>query len=315
MQGDETAASELPELHATLCGFKVFATVAAQHNMEECRKACGGQGFLRSSGIADMPPSFNEAVTAEGEQVVLSQQLARFLIKELRRIRSGTPMLGMAAYLGDTPMAPLHLKSYEGAGEQLLALLKNRAAKVARKLEAAFTAAERPNQTFEWTLNHCAVIAWKAAEAHAMYAFAVNNFHSLQSYVKDVPVHAALMRLFELMALQHITETGAGFIDVLDEKQFDAMSERINILLSEIRPDAIALVDAFAFPDKELKSTIGRFDGNVYEAIYEEAKKSPLNKPAVMVGWDDYSKILDMDFIRRGMKEQRADPAAATSRL
>lgn len=31
-------------------------------------------------------------------------------------------------------------------------------------------------------------------------------------------------------------------------------------------------------PDNILASNIGRFDGNVYEALYDSAKKSSLNK-------------------------------------
>jgi len=38
-------------------------------------------------------------------------------------------------------------------------------------------------------------------------------------------------------------------------------------LLGEIRPDAVALVDAFDFPDNILNSSIGRFDGNIYESL------------------------------------------------
>ena len=44
-----------------------------------------------------------------------------------------------------------------------------------------------------------------------------------------------------------------------------------------IRPDAVALVDSFGFLDMQLHSTIGRKDGKVYEAIYAQAKKNPLN--------------------------------------
>ena len=40
-------------------------------------------------------------------------------------------------------------------------------------------------------------------------------------------------------------------------------------LRSQIRPDAVTLVDAFDIPDRVLNSTIGRRDGNVYEALYE----------------------------------------------
>ena len=59
----------------------------------------------------------------------------------------------------------------------------------------------------------------------------------------------------------------------------------MNRKLAEIRPDMIGLVDGFGLTDSQLNSTIGDFDGNVYEKIYETAKKSPLNQAEVMVGW------------------------------
>jgi acyl-CoA oxidase len=48
---------------------KATATVWAHDGIEECRKCCGGQGFLKSSGIAKLSPNFTEWVTVEGEQV------------------------------------------------------------------------------------------------------------------------------------------------------------------------------------------------------------------------------------------------------
>jgi len=47
--------------------------------------------------------------------------------------------------------------------------------------------------------------------------------------------------------------------------------------MAEIRPDCVALTDAFDLTDTALNSTIGRYDGNVYEAMYEAARKSVLN--------------------------------------
>merc|ERR1712048_1335764 len=73
-----------------------------------------------------------------------------------------------------------------------------------------------------------------------------------------------------------------------------------------IRPDAVALVDAFGWTDEQLSSTLGRRDGNVYEAIYEQAKKSPLNQSETMLGWEDFSQVIDLDFLRDGMRTQRA---------
>jgi acyl-CoA oxidase len=38
--------------------------------------------------------------------------------------------------------------------------------------------------------------------------------------------------------------------------------------MKNIRPNAVALVDAFDFSDTALNSSIGRYDGNVYEEMY-----------------------------------------------
>lgn len=256
-----------------------------------------------------MPGEMAEPVTAEGEQVILSQQLSRFLVKEVRRVRAGAVPTGQFSYLKDAAMEPLRLASYEAATPQLIALLRYRAALYASKLEAAFTAAERQGQTFEATLNEVAVVAWKAAESHTFYAFIDNNYQAVDNYVKDPASKAAMDRLLELTALQLVRENGGDFIDVLDGKQLDLILERINALLTQLRPDAVALVDAFMFSNSQLRSTLGRYDGDVYEAIYDEAKKSPLNRSEVMLGWEDLSQHLDLTFLREGMKTQRAGDA------
>jgi acyl-CoA oxidase len=44
-------------------------------------------------------------------------------------------------------------------------------------------------------------------------------------------------------------------------------------MCSAIRPEAVALVDAWDFPDRALNSTIGGFDGDVYEKQYKVGDK------------------------------------------
>ena len=51
--------------------------------------------------------------------------------------------------------------------------------------------------------------------------------------------------------------------------------------MSELRPNAVGLVDAFDYPDRMLNSCLGRYDGQVYEALYEYAKRSSLNRNEV----------------------------------
>merc|ERR1711972_355870 len=126
--------------------------------------------------------------------------------KEVRRVRAGaTPAGEQVAYLKDPAVQPLRLTDYAGSLEHLLALLRDRARSFAIKLEAAFTAAEKPGHTFENTLNEVAVLAWKAAECHSMYAFMDNFAKALQTSAKDAPGAApALYRMLELAILQTV---------------------------------------------------------------------------------------------------------------
>lgn len=68
---------------------------------------------------------------------------------------------------------------------------------------------------------------------------------------------------------------------LLSGPQVLQISTRIKELLSQLRPNAVALVDSFDLHDKKLNSVLGRYDGNVYEHMFEWARNSPLNATEV----------------------------------
>jgi len=57
----------------------------------------------------------------------------------------------------------------------------------------------------------------------------------------------------------------------------DAINDGVMLLLERLRPNVVALVDAFDFTDGHLQSVLGRYDGHVYENLYRLAAASPLN--------------------------------------
>merc|ERR1712217_839465 len=142
----------------------------------------------------------------------------------------------------------------------------------------------------------------------------MGNLDALNDFVKakDINVYRALINLFELNALVQIKDNMADWFHCLSANLVDTLMDRVHVLLDRIRPDAVGLVDALGWDDEQLKSTLGRYDGNVYEAIYEEAKISPLNQTPKMVGWESLSKVLDLDFIKAGIG-QRVLPAEVKS--
>lgn len=64
--------------------------------------------------------------------------------------------------------------------------------------------------------------------------------------------------------------------------QIGYLQSKLISLLEDIRPNAVALVDAFDIPDQVLGSCLGRYDGQVYQALYDYAKSAPMNKEEVI---------------------------------
>ena len=67
----------------------------------------------------------------------------------------------------------------------------------------------------------------------------------------------------------------------MNHAQCDRVQERVLDLMAVIRPNAVALVDAFDFHDRVLDSVLGRYDGNVYENLFKWAQASDLNQSQV----------------------------------
>ena len=83
--------------------------------MEDLRKACGGQGFLRSSGMPDIVEAFCDPATVEGEQVIMSLQCSRFLIKSVNEVKANKTPKGSVKYLLDPPVTKLPFDSWASA--------------------------------------------------------------------------------------------------------------------------------------------------------------------------------------------------------
>ena len=106
---------------------------------------------------------------------------------------------------------------------------------------------------------------------------------------------------------EHAGDWGAGYFDA---RQQAMIRSGVRVHLRDVRPDAVALVDAFEFPDNVLNSALGRHDGNCYESLYAAAKASPLSAHDPLPGYDRVLlPHLDTEFIAEHaqMADTRAD--------
>ncbi|CAM9450081.1 unnamed protein product, partial [Choristocarpus tenellus] len=66
-------------------------------------------------------------------------------------------------------------------------------------------------------------------------------------------------------------------IGVISGSMGTIVRQEVQKLCTEVRPEAVALVDAWHFTDKYLGSVLGRNDGQVYTGMMEAALTEPLN--------------------------------------
>uniref|UniRef100_A0A8B9T5M8 Acyl-coenzyme A oxidase n=1 Tax=Anas platyrhynchos TaxID=8839 RepID=A0A8B9T5M8_ANAPL len=277
ISGDINAGdlSELPELHALTAGLKAFTSWTANAGIEECRMACGGHGYSRCSGIPDIYVTFTPSCTYEGENTVMMLQTARFLIKSYNQVIAGQRVSGMVSYLNDLSrqrIQPQHVaaRTVSVRINDPTSLVEAYKARAARLVEAAaknLQAELNHRKSKEDAWNRTSVDLVRASEVHCHYVI-VKLFTAKLSEISNAAVRAVNAGDF----------MQAG---ILTDAQITQVNQRVKELLAIIRPNAVALVDSFDFHDTHLGSVLGRYDGNVYENMFEWAKKSPLNKTEV----------------------------------
>ncbi|GMF27783.1 unnamed protein product [Phytophthora lilii] len=112
------------------------------------------------------------------------------------------------------------------------------------------------------------------------FAEVVQASSTLTSEFLSSPAILNVVRLLcHLFALTQLEATAGEFMEsgCVFPSEMPVIRANIEELLALIRPHAVTLVDGFNFSDHTLNSTLGRYDGNVYEALYESAQHDPLN--------------------------------------
>uniref|UniRef100_A0AAQ4QUI7 Acyl-coenzyme A oxidase n=1 Tax=Gasterosteus aculeatus aculeatus TaxID=481459 RepID=A0AAQ4QUI7_GASAC len=293
--------SELPELHALSAGLKAFTTWATNSAIEVCRMSCGGHGYSRSSGLPDIYVEFTPTCTYEGENTVMMLQTARYLVKSYRQAQAGQQLSGIVSYLNDLKHQRVQPQPVAGRPTvvdindlaSLVEVYKQRAAILVELAAKSIQQELHHSKSQEDAWNNSAIDLVRASDAHCHYVV-VKLFTDKLGEVSDTAIHSVMSTLALLYALHGITKNSGDFLQagLLNVPQVLQISNRIKQLLSQLRPNAVALVDAFDFHDNRLKSVLGRYDGNVYENLFEWARRSPLNSTEVHESFHKYLKPL-----------------------
>ncbi|KAI8984227.1 acyl-CoA dehydrogenase/oxidase C-terminal [Mycotypha africana] len=297
----------LADLHASSSGLKSLATTMAVESIEDCRRACGGHGYSMFSGLGQFYQDYLPNVTWEGDNYILTQQTARYLLKTFRNVVAGKAEPSehnqtinyLAAYLQNSnAKCPASTTSDFLNPELILSAFAFRAARGIAQLAEQL---DRHGKSWNSMLVEIRAIS----NAHCQFMFVRNFFVALQN---DVSLSASgnksllqiLKTLAALFALHIMEKELSEFLlsGYINASQSIMLKQQVIELLGQIRSEAVGLVDAFALPDYYLHSALGRYDGQVYESMTKMAEKEPLNHTQVVDGYDTCIK----PFVHKGLR-------------
>ncbi|XP_062137756.1 probable peroxisomal acyl-coenzyme A oxidase 1 [Drosophila sulfurigaster albostrigata] len=283
-QTEAAAGRQLAELHALSCSLKAVCTLDAAEGIDVLRKSCGGHGYLASANFDSIQGLANAAVTYEGEYTVLLLQTARFLQRQYvdglkRRV---------------LPPSVTYLRNATRLSWSNSNLLEN----VARALEISAT--EQVRDAWQWqqtqrkhgqhTQEQATNLAGRrlisAASLHGhvyLVRNSINQLKQLQSGQLKPELLEVLQQLIELFVLDTWQRQLGAVLkwNNISGRQLQQVEQRYEQLLQQLRPNAVAVVDGFDFHDRVLGSTLGCYDGRVYERLMEHARGNPLNQESV----------------------------------
>jgi acyl-CoA oxidase len=310
---DNGDLSTLAYGHTTTAALKAYATQIASDGAEDCRKLCGGHGYSVLSGLPDIVVTVTPTATLEGENYVMYQQAARYLVKTAAAVRRGQAVDIPMAYLvngyqqlyphtsqsDDTQCIAFADPSYDHVDflspDTQLSIFRTRAVRLIFDSEMLLQESQTNHGLSEnesWNKHMMSLIA--AARAHV-------ELYTLQSFVDTLSQsrsslspssHLVLSRLCSLYALSTITTPrtlSPSFLEhtSLTSGHLHKMRNVMDDILDALTPDAIGLTDSWGFTDASLASALGVWDGNVYETLMAWTRQIPINQAVQLEGGVD----------------------------
>uniref|UniRef100_A0A665WS22 Acyl-coenzyme A oxidase n=1 Tax=Echeneis naucrates TaxID=173247 RepID=A0A665WS22_ECHNA len=269
------------EIHAIGCSSKPLGSWTAQRGIQECREACGGHGYLAMNRLGNLRDDNDPNSTYEGDNNVLLQQTSNYLLSLLQaKIDNGVLI-----------ESPLHTVDFLDDFHKIL-----RTTFTATTLEECMNP-EVPLSAYRWLV--CFLLVESQRRLEQQRALGKEEFEAFNDsqvyYCRPLAIayieHDCLRRFYEQTTDQ---DTPAGLRPVLRKlcalfglwslsshlstlyqgnylngrEPTELVQLSIISLCSQLKDDAVSLVDVFAPTDFILNSPVGYADGQLYRNLW-----------------------------------------------
>ncbi len=278
--GENDTEETRSDLETVSAASKALSTWYALDTIQQCREACGGQGFMAQHRLTGLRADLDVYVTFEGDNNVMLQLVAKRLLSDYAKAFKSPDFGTLAQYVagqvgetainrgglrglaqsitdfGSTARAVGFVKDEEHQHQLLTDRVHTMIASIANKLKAAGSDKEKQAELFNRHQNDL-IIAAKAHGELIMW----EAFTSALKTIKDADSLKILTWLRDLYGFSLLEENLSWYLinGRLSGARAEAITEYIDTrLLPRLRPHAESLVDAFLLSPELVRTTLAR---------------------------------------------------------
>lgn len=284
MEGEDKdyLASMGAEIHALSSAGKPLAGWLARDGIQECREACGGHGYLKIAGLGSLRNDNDPNCTYEGDNNVLVQQTSNWLLTMFKERNFRSPMSSidflqnyekiLSSKLSvQTPVDFCSPETVLGMYEWLVCfLLQSTAERVQSNLSQGLDPFTAKNFSQVYYARSLSIVYGER--------FAVKKLLEFAEESDDVASRNVLTKLALLYSTWSLEKHLATFYQggyLTNQNSANLLRDAVLHLCAQIKPEAVALVDAMAPPDFILNSALGKSDGKLYDNLQAAIYASP----------------------------------------
>ena len=258
---------QMREVETLAAGLKAKSTWHTTNTIQICREACGGKGYLFENRFASIKADTDIFTTFEGDNTVLMQLVAKGVLTDYKQsfhddgYRAVIRFLLTKAKHEAYEYNPLFTRNTDT--EHLLDKKFHFHAFNYRKRKTLISLSERMQKYIKRGNNtHQVFLKVQSHMLDLAHAFidqvTLTSCYKHIDNCKDPATKQALTKVIQLFALDNINANKGWFLesDYMDGSKTKAIRRQITKLYQDIKPNALALVDAFDIPDELLVAPI-----------------------------------------------------------
>jgi acyl-CoA oxidase len=250
---------DMQEIEALAAGLKSVATWNTTETLQQCRECCGGKGYLSENRIGDLKNDTEVYTTFEGDNTVLLQLVAKSRLTEFKQEFGNMNLFGILNYVATQAKTTIaeknpfavrntddeHLLDSEFHMNAFTYREKAILTAAARRLKSYIDDGMDSFEAFNQCQHHLVQVGLAYVDRIILQQFLLEINKTGDEGCKTV-----LKKLCDLFALSQIEKHKGWYLEngYMEGVKSKAIRKMVDKLCSEVRQEAVPLVDAFKIP-------------------------------------------------------------------